>query len=64
MEDSMKLKMRIGLAGSDFSLAPGEETERFSVEEAQRLIDADYAELVAETKREVATKKAAPEKRG
>jgi hypothetical protein len=64
MEGIMKIKMKIGLAGADFSLAPGEETERFSAKEAQRLIDADYAELVTEQKRETATKKPAPEKRG
>jgi hypothetical protein len=64
MEDVMKIKMKIGLAGADFSLAPGEETERFGVDEAKRLIDADYAELVTEEKRETATRKPAPEKRG
>lgn len=40
----MKLKMLIGLAGRDFSLAPNEETERFSGDEAKRLIEAGYAE--------------------
>lgn len=39
----MKLKMLIGLAGLDFSLAPDEETERFSGDEANRLILAGYA---------------------
>lgn len=60
----MKLKILIGLSGADFSLAPGEETERFSGEEAQRLIDAEIAMPVARAKRETATKKAPPEKRG
>lgn len=60
----MKLKILIGLSGVDFSLAPGDETERFSGEEAQRLIDAEIAAPVSEEKRETATKKAAPEKRG
>lgn len=60
----MKLKMQIGLSGVDFSLAPGEETERFTGEEAMRLIEAGIAAPVAEEKRETATKKTVPEKRG
>ncbi len=60
----MLLKMKIGLAGADFSLSPGDETDRFKGKEAQRLIDADYAVPVDTPKTERATKKPAPEKRG
>jgi hypothetical protein len=41
----MKIKMLTGMAGPDFSLSPGEETERFGDEEAQRIVDAGFAEL-------------------
>jgi hypothetical protein len=69
----MKLKMLIGLAGRDFSLAPNEETERFSGAEAARLVEAGYAEAVrlepaASTTRpapvQKTTKAGATEKRG
>ena len=59
----MKIKMLIGLAGQDFSLAPNEETSRFSDKEARRLIEAGYA-VPVEPVREKAVKKPAPEKRG
>lgn len=39
----MKLKMLVGMAGADFSLSPNDETERFSGDEAKRLIEAGYA---------------------
>lgn len=39
----MRLKMLVSYAGADFSLAPGEETERFSEAEARRLIKAEHA---------------------
>ncbi len=39
----MKLKMLVSYAGRDFSLAPGEETDRFSEAEAKRLIKAEHA---------------------
>lgn len=54
----MKIKIIISLAGADFALAPGEETERFSDAEARNLIEAGYAVPVAAEKRETATKKA------
>lgn len=60
----MKIKMTIGLAGLDFSLTPGEETERFGATEAQRLIEAGYAVPVDEVPTEKAVKKPAREKRG
>ena len=60
----MKIKMLTSMAGVDFALSPGEETERFGAKEAQRLVDAGYAVPVAEDKRETTTRKPAPEKRG
>lgn len=39
----MKIKMLQGIAGHDFSLSPGEETDRFSQAEAIRLIEAGTA---------------------
>jgi F-type H+-transporting ATPase subunit b len=53
----MKLKMLVGMAGADYSLSPGEETERFSGKEAARLIDAAYAVPVVDQKIERAVKK-------
>ncbi|AKR57128.1 hypothetical protein XM25_15270 [Devosia sp. H5989] len=40
----MKLTMLTGMAGNDFSLAPGEVTDRFSKDEAKRLVDLGHAE--------------------
>lgn len=47
----MELKMKTGLSGPEMSLAPGDTKTFDDVAEAQRLIDADFAELapVAET---------------
>ncbi|MBX3536442.1 MAG: hypothetical protein KF735_02290 [Chelatococcus sp.] len=59
----MKIKMLTSLAGTDFALSPGEETERFSNAEAIRLIEAGMAAPVAKDKVERPTKKPAPEKR-
>lgn len=42
----MKIRMLQSLAGSDFALAPGDETERFSDKEARRFITAGIAEAV------------------
>lgn len=42
----MKLRMLLSLAGSDFALSRGDETERFSGAEAERLIEAAYAVAV------------------
>ncbi len=60
----MKLKMLVSMAGADFALSVNEETDRFSGDEAQSLIDAGYAVPVAEKKTERATKQQAPETRG
>lgn len=57
----MKLKMLVGMAGADFSLSPGDETERFSAGETKRMIEAGYAVPVREGKVEKAVKPAAPE---
>lgn len=46
----MKIKMLTSIAGADFCLSPGDETERFSADEIKRLIEAGYAELVSEQK--------------
>lgn len=60
----MKLRMLIGMAGADFALSVGDETEQFSGDEASRLIEAGYAAPVAEQKTERAIKQPAAEKRG
>ncbi|MBS7545112.1 hypothetical protein [Ancylobacter oerskovii] len=60
----MKIKMLTSLAGVGFALAPGDETDRFPDAEARRMVEAGYAVPVAEEKREIATRKPAPEKRG
>lgn len=39
----MRLRMVSAIAGLDFNVAPGDVTERFSGEEAARLIRAGYA---------------------
>lgn len=53
----MKLEMLVSLAGADFSLAPGDETERFKGAEAERLIEAGYAKKApAKEPRKPATK--------
>lgn len=59
----MKIKMLTSLAGDDFALAPGDETDRFEGDEAQRLIQSGYAVPVVEEKVERAVKKPAGEKR-
>lgn len=43
----MKVRMLLSLAGSDFALSRGDETERFGDAEALRLIEAAYAVAVA-----------------
>lgn len=53
----MKIKMLVSIAGPDFALSPGEETERFSDAEAARLVEAGYAAPVVEPKLERATLK-------
>lgn len=41
----MKIRLCVPLGGNGFSVAPGEETDRFDDEEALRYIDAGYAVL-------------------
>lgn len=60
----MKIRMMVSMAGVDFALAVGEETERFPDGEACRLIDAGYAAPVESKKIERAVKKPSSEKRG
>lgn len=40
----MRLRMLIGISGTDFTLDPGAETDRFGDKEGKRLIEAGYAE--------------------
>ena len=64
----MKLKMLTSMAGPDFALSPDDETERFSDDEAKRMIEAGYAvpvrEAAVETAVKVAPEKAEKRKRG
>lgn len=49
----MLVRALVSIAGADFSLAPGDETDRFSPAEAMRLVNSRAAELV-EIERETA----------
>ena len=42
----MTIKMLAGFAGSDFSVSPGDITDRFSEGEEGRMIEAGFAEAV------------------
>lgn len=44
----MKIKILVSMAGVDFALSPGDVTERFGEEEAARLVQADFAMVIAE----------------
>lgn len=44
------IKMLCGIAGSNFSVAPGEKTDLFSKDEEKRLIESGAAEAVATPK--------------
>ncbi len=59
----MKIRMLTGIAGIGFSLAPDEETDRFSNADAIRLIEKGYAVPVAESKIETTTLEPSTEKR-
>lgn len=59
----MKIKMLASIAGDDFALSPGDETDRFSKAEAIRLIEGGHAVPVIESKVEKTVKKPAPETR-
>ena len=43
----MTIKMLVGFSGADFSVSPGEVTDRFSDAEEARMIAAEYAVLDA-----------------
>lgn len=58
----MKIKMLVGLAGNEYSLAPGDERD-FPQNEAIRLIDAGYAVPAAEERIERAVATPVIEKR-
>lgn len=58
---TMKIRMLTGLSGPDVSAGPGDVIER-SEAEAQRLIEAGFAEPVREEKREYAVRKDQREK--
>lgn len=60
----MKLRMLTSMAGADFAVNVGEETERFTGKEAARMIEAGYAVPVADREIERAVKKPVKEKRG
>jgi hypothetical protein len=57
----VKIKMTASLAGPDYSLNVGDETDQFDSAEAIRFIEAGFAVPVAEEKIERAVKFAAPE---
>lgn len=59
----MKIKMLVSMAGTDFALDVGQETERFSQNEATRLISAGYAVPVSAPVIERATAAPVKEKR-
>jgi hypothetical protein len=46
----MKIRMLTGLSGPEISLSPKDETDQFDDVEAQRLIDAGFAEPVDPSK--------------
>lgn len=54
----MKIKMLVSMAGTDFTLDAGEETERFSADEVRRLIEQGSAVPVAESPAAVAKRDA------
>ena len=61
----MKIKMLASFAGADFTLSPGDETDRFSKAEAVRMIEAGYAIPVPGVKRETTVRSvASTERRG
>lgn len=53
----MKIKLLVSFAGVNFALDAGQETDRFSDAEAIRMIEAGYAEPVANAEVEKANRK-------
>ncbi len=61
----MKIRMTTSMAGTDYTLNAGDETDRFGDEEAMRIVEAGFAVIVEATKKRTAMKKnAAKEVRG
>lgn len=59
----MQIRMLTGIAGADFSLSPGDVTDRFSAAEAGRMIAAGFAEAAGAAPVERAVDAPAVEKR-
>ena len=59
----MRLRMLTSIAGDGYALHHGEKTERFSGDEAARLVAAGYAVPVSDEIAERAVKADAPERR-
>lgn len=59
----MRLRMLTSIAGDGFALHHGDETERFSGDEATRLVAAGFAVPVSDEIVERAVKAVAPERR-
>lgn len=59
----MKIRMLASMAGADFALSPGDETDRFGDDEALRIIAAGYATPVADVET-AAVKTSTRERRG
>ena len=59
----MKIRMLVGIAGQDFSLSPGDTTERFTAPEAGRMIASGMAEAAGVAPVERAVEAPAIEKR-
>ena len=60
----MNIKMNVSMSGIDFSLSPGDVTDRFSDDEVKRLIASGQADPVVEERTVKAVKPKASEKRG
>lgn len=58
----MRVRMLTSIAGADFALSPGDEHE-FTAAEAQRMIEAGYAEAVGQPVVERTVRKPAPARR-
>lgn len=59
----MKIRMLVSLAGPEYALDAGQETDRFDDAEARRLIEAGYAVPVPEKRVERAVPRAIKETR-
>ena len=52
----MKIQMLVSISGPEVTFSPGDITSVFSAAEAQRLVDAGFAEKVARTRKAKAAK--------